>query len=217
MTKRQSIFDDEHGPPSKEVPPKLAPLIEADAGMGVSSDPGEMIWAGGGTPFDVGLEFEQWLIEGALDAILLTIIDAYPWSADAPDHDIRKRRERLEHAKKHLLGRPAPEGAPPTNDRERLREIARRWWVAYATQAEGPSLQSIAMEVIVPNWKELGYPREDVQNLARSYVNAFKKDKDRLLLGTSAEGLPEIGEAAAKVGKIITLLSELGIVSRRVR
>jgi len=188
--------------------------MAGDAGLGVSDDPGEVIWEGGAVPFDLNTELDNWISEIALDRILLAIIDAHSITDENGD-SIDRRRERLEHAKAPLLGRPLPRGAPPLDDREaKVREIARRYWIAYATEQEGVTLSSIAADVVTPNWKQQNHDWKEVEALARSCVEAFKQQKDRLLLEVSAEGLPAIPESARRVDKIIALLGELGLCKR---
>ena len=109
-------------------------------------------------------------------------------------------------------------GAPPAEDREPvLREIARRYWIAYATCQEGVTLSSIAADVAFPNWRENEQPWEDVKAWSRSYVNAFKKHKDRLLLEVSADGLPDLPRSASRASEIIAMLAELGLARRQGR
>lgn len=216
--KRKSIFATEHGAPPAADPalsPEIAKLMEIDAGKGVSNDPGEMIWSGGGKPFDLHTEFERWIADTALTEILLAIIDTHS-NADEDRELVGRRRERLEQARKNLLNRPAPRGTPSSNERELLYEIVGRWWIAYATQADGASLSSIAEDVVMPNWKANGYTKDEVQGQTRAFINAFKKYKDRLLLEVSAQGLPDLAERAQKVAEVIALLGDLGIVRRPV-
>lgn len=218
MGKRKSIFATEHGAPAAADPaldPEIANLMEIDAGKGVSNDPGEMIWTGGDNPFDRHVEFERWITDTALNEILLAIIDTHS-DADQDHELVGRRRERLEQAKKKLLDRAAPRGAAPSNDRKQLYEIARRYWIAYATEADAASLSSIAEDVVMPNWKANGYTKDEAQGQTRAFINAFNKHKDRLLLEVSAQGLPDLAERAQKVAKVIALLGDLGIVRRPV-
>ena len=233
MTKRRSIFDGEHSAKpikadaassknpkkSRHLPSKkLLAQIARDARNTLPPDPKEMIWTGGRAPFDLNAELNNDLDDiTALDDILLAIIGSHCSVEFPPEEgsvEAKKIRRRLEQAKRFLLDRPARQGAPSEIKRELVWKIAEEFWHAYATQAdEEMTLASIAANVVMPNWRRHGCDPKDVENETRPYVDAFKRDRDRLLLRVSGAGLQEIEDRKPTVQKVIKLLGDLGIVA----
>jgi hypothetical protein len=211
----------EHGAEIAAMPPPPAHIlerVEEDAGMGCSNDINEMIWTGGGKPIDLDKWLETDLESvGALDQILLAIIGSKnDFLSPTEKGAIEKKqvRRRLQQAKKYLLGKLAKRGTPAKIDEELLLKIAKRYWEAYVSQnPKDTTLWGIASDVVLPDWREKGYTHKEVDNYIKSFINAFKRDKDRRLLLVSSEGLPEVKERKAKIQNVLKLLRELGIVS----
>lgn len=224
MPKKPGIYRKEHPEltkPSDTVPPaSLMAEMEADVARFAPIPPSEMIWTGGSRPIDINEELSNDIDDvTALDRILLAIIGShcahqFPPLPDTPE--AKKVRHRLEQAKKHLLGRDAKRGTPNTVERELVWEIARRFWTNYAEGAaveEEATLTSIAKDVVLPNWQCQDLDPKGVEGAIRPFINAFKKDRNRLLLRISGAGLPEIEERGPLTDRVIKLLVELGIVS----
>ena len=217
--KKRSIVRTEHGAELDAIPvppAKLLKHLERDAGRGLSVDPAEMIWSGGGNPIDVHELLRDDLDDvGALDQILLAIIGTncdFPFPPEAGSAEASRVRHRLGEAKKHLLGRKAKQGPPSTIDRRQLHEIARRYWLSYAGVRDDASLRAIAVDVIVPEQLKASITHKEADDFVRSYIDAFNKDKDRLLLRESSAGLPEFDQRHAAVATIIDRLTILELV-----
>lgn len=216
---KQSIFRSEHAAEIAAMPPpppELLPLLEQDAGRLGVADPSEMIWTGGKDPIDLHTWLRRDLDDvGALDQILLAIIGsncsfAYPPAEGTAD--AKAIRRRLEQAKRYLLDREAKQGPPVTIDTTLLRIIAERYWLAYAGVGSDASLWAIAADVVLPNYASQGLNHAQVDGPIRPYVNAFNKEKDRLLLQVSARGVPEAEDRRTVRDRIINLLIDLEIV-----
>lgn len=218
--KRKTIAQTESIP--SEAPPKdLLDAIAKDPGTEAKFDPDEAIWTGGASRINLDELLGSDLgTETALDQILLAVIHARPDAQVSRRGGTPKKKDpaqyRLEQARRYLIGLRPPRGQVPKKYEAELDRVARRYFrAAMGVEDHEATLRQMVVEEATSLEQREGLDHKQVDDLIRGHLRKFKKHKDRLLVKASASGLPEVDERTRKIGLVIRLLADLGIVPAR--
>jgi hypothetical protein len=193
-------------------------MMEAEPRSFTTTSIDEAIWTGSARRIDLEALLDGDLgVHTALEQILLAIIDAHPderLTGHARTPKVKNaRRFRLEQALKPLIGATPPRGQIKKEYETGLERIAKRFLSAALGSSDSrTTLREIIVTEIVSDEDRATLDHKQIDNRIRGYLREFNRHKDRLLVKVSATGLPEVEERDRKIGLVIELLGELGII-----
>jgi hypothetical protein len=200
-------------PTADVAPPHLAALMVHDAGKGVATEAGEVLWTGELTTEEWDWHLRAALTVEALSQLLRPIIESHR-VVDPRSKNRRKKpleTYRLEQSLKLLIGHRPPKGRPGEVPEAELAAAINLYMRSALGFLDAPtSLRAVAHEAAGVSDDPM-LTEKDKDDRARPVRDALLADKVRYLVLATAEGLPEVDEQWELVRQALSVLERLGL------